>query len=306
MRGELGARRPGWAYPCVACIVVLATLFLVACEAGGKGASGGRITVGAVSFAENQIVAEMYARVLEAEGYDVNRRFNFPSREELHPALRSGEVDIAPEYLATLLSFLDPDSRPSSDPEENVAQLEEPLDAEGLRLLDHSRANDTNAFVVTPTTAKAYDLDSVSDLKPVSRRLTFGGPPECPRRPFCLKGLRDVYGIRFGDFKALDPGGPLTIAALDSGQVDVALLFSTSGVIASREWVLLEDDRGLQAADNITPVVRAEIFERKLADALNALSRRLTTQAVTELNARVEVSNEDFRTVARDWLEKSG
>jgi osmoprotectant transport system substrate-binding protein len=141
---------------------------------------------------------------------------------------------------------------------------------------------------------------------PIAEELTLGGPPECPKRPFCLPGLKDTYGIEFGDFKALDVGGPLTVKALENGQIDVGLLFSTSSVIGDRGWVVLEDDKGLQQAENITPIVNEEASDPGIAELLNPVSAALTTENITELNGRVEISGEDPATVAKDFLESEG
>ena len=270
------------------------------------GSSDDPIVIGAVTFAENQIVAEMYALVLESGGYEVERRFNFPRREELYPELADGRVDLAPEYLASLRTFLEPDAEASSDANENLKRLEGPLSADGLTLLEPSPANDTNAIVVTQATAETLGLETVSDLRGHAPDLIFGGPPECPERPFCLQGLRDEYGIEFGEFKAFDAGGPLTIAALQAGEVDVALLFSTSGVIAARDWVALEDDRMLQAADNITPLVRSAVVDERIAELLNSVGAELTTEDMTTLNALVEVENEQVGEVAANYLTRVG
>jgi osmoprotectant transport system substrate-binding protein len=277
-----------------------------ACGSGGGAEEGDRVVVGAVTFAENQIVAEMYAQLLENAGYEVDREFNYQNRERLLPDLEAGSIDLAPEYLASLLTAADPDASPSSDPDENVAMLRPLLADEGLRVLEPSDANDTNAFVVTRETASRLDLESVSDLEPHDSKLVLGGPPECPDRSFCIEGLRNVYEIEFGDFKPLDSGGPLTVAALQSGEVDVALLFSTSGVIEARGWVVLEDDKELQSAENITPLIATDVLNDEITDALNSLSEELSTRAMTELNARVEAENEDVRAVAEDFLSEAG
>ena len=279
---------------------------LMACGAAGGEGDGEVITVAAVTFAENQIVGEMYAAVLADAGYEVDRKLNFQDRESLLPQLQSGRIDVAPEYLASLLTALDANATPSSEPAENLDALEPLLAEDGLKALEPSAANDTNAFVVDAQTAKKLDLESVSDLAPHAQDLVFGGPPECPDRPFCLRGLSNVYGIEFKDFQPLDAGGPLTAAALSGGRIDVALLFSTSGVIAERGWVVLEDDKGLQAADNITPVVGEGATASEIEELLNGVSAALSTEEMTQLNARVEVDNEDFRTVAHDFLEEAG
>lgn len=289
--------------------MTLSGALVVAVAAGACGilpGNQGAITVGAVSFAENQIVAELYALVLEEAGLSVERRFNFQDRESLQPRMEAGDIDLAPEYLASLLTFLRPNATPSSDATENVARLKPLLEKLGLDLLRPSEANDTNALVVQARTAKKLGLEDVSDLAAHDHDLVFGGPPECPRRRFCLKGLRDVYRLDFEDFKPLDAGGPLTIAALESGEIDVALLFSTSAVIQERNWVVLDDDKRLQAAENVTPVIRSEVVTEKIAALLNDVSERLTTPVMTTLNGLVEIANRDFRAVAREFLEDAG
>lgn len=273
---------------------------------GGGGGEGGTLTVGGVAFAENQIVAEMYAQVLENAGYTVERQTGLESREVLQPAIEAGDIDIAPEYLSSLLLFLDPDAAASGDPDEARSALEPLLSERGQTLLESAEANDTNAFVVTGETAGANDLASVSDLAPVAGDLTLGGPPECPERPFCIPGLQEVYGIEFGEFVPLDVGGPLTVEALDGGDIDVGLLFSTSSVIGANGWVVLEDDQQLQNAENITPVVRTEVLDDEIEDLVNAVSATLTTENITELNGRVEIGGQDPADVANAHLVEAG
>jgi glycine betaine/choline ABC-type transport system substrate-binding protein len=140
----------------------------------------------------------------------------------------------------------------------------------------------------------------------VASQLTFGGPPECPERPFCLPGLKETYGIEFAEFVPLDVGGPLTVEALRNGDIDVALLFSTSSVILDEGWVVLEDDKDLQAADIITPVVRTEVVDDVITERLDAISAALTTENIIDLNGRVEIDGEDPADVAADFLESEG
>ena len=140
----------------------------------------------------------------------------------------------------------------------------------------------------------------------IGSQLTLGGPPECPERPFCLPGLQETYGIEFGDFVPLDVGGSLTVEALRNGDIDVGLLFSTSSVIADEGWVLLEDDKGLQDAEHITPVVRSDVLDTAITERLNAISATLTTENITELNSRVEIDGEDPADVAADFLDSEG
>jgi osmoprotectant transport system substrate-binding protein len=267
----------------------------------------GTVTVGvSAAFAENQIVAEMYAQVLENAGYTVERQMDLGQREISQPALESGQLDIKPEYLGSLLLFLDPDAAATGDPDASVELLEPLLDEQGITLLEPSAANDTNAFVVTQETADEHGLATMSDLAGPAEDLTLGGPPECPDRPFCIPGLEETYGVTFGDFRPLDVGGPLTVAALEEGKIDVALLFSTSSVIGANGWVVLDDDQDLQTAENITPVVRTEILNDEITELLNAVSAELTTENVTELNGRVEIDKDDPATVAEDFLTEMG
>jgi osmoprotectant transport system substrate-binding protein len=290
------------------------TLLAAACAEEQPGGGGGEgeggapssLTVGAVGFAENQIVAEMYAQVLENAGFDVERQLTLESREVLQPAIEGGDIDLAPEYLSSLLLFLDPEAAASGDPEAVRGELEPLLEEGGQTLLESAEANDTNALVVTQETADEFGLTTTSDLAPVAGDLVMGGPPECPERPFCLPGFQETYGIEFGDFKPLDVGGPLTVEALDNEEIDVALLFSTSSVIGENGWVVLEDDENLQNAENITPVVRTEVLDDEVETLLNEVSATLTSEGITELNGRVEIDGEDPATVATDHLEAEG
>jgi glycine betaine/choline ABC-type transport system substrate-binding protein len=142
--------------------------------------------------------------------------------------------------------------------------------------------------------------------EPVATQLTLGGPPECPKRPFCIPGLKTVYGVEFGDFRPLDVGGPLTVKALEAGRVDVALLFSTSSVIEDKGWVVLKDDKQLQQAENITPVVNKDVLDPTITKLLNQVSSKLTTENMTGLNGRVEIGGEEPEDVAEDFLNQQG
>ena len=140
----------------------------------------------------------------------------------------------------------------------------------------------------------------------IASQLTLGGPPECPKRPYCIPGLKDTYGVEFGDFQPLDTGGPQTVAALQAGQIDVGLLFSTSSVIAENGWVVLEDDKHLQATENIAPVVRTEVLNDEIAQILNPISAAVDSPTITGLNKLVEIDKEDPDVVAGDFLQEQG
>ena len=254
------------------------------------------------AFAENQIVAEMYAQVLEHAGYTVERQLDLRSREVSQNALEAGYIDVKPEYLSSLLLFLDPNAEASADAAGVARQTAELLRSRGLTLLTPSAAEDTNQFVANAETAQLFDLTTVSSLAPVAGQLTFGGPPECPQRPFCLPGLQEVYGVLFDDFTPLDAGGPLTVDALRRDAVQIGLLFSTDPSIEQNGFVPLVDDGLLQNAENITPVIRSEMLNDEVRRLLDAVSARLSTEKMTELVGRVVIDGRDVATVATGFL----
>jgi len=268
------------------------------------------IRMGSTNFAEQTIVAELYAQVLEANGFQIERRLNLGSREIVAPALESGQIDMYPEYLATMLSYTTKNQQMGSgDPAATAMSLMEALAPKGISLLDVAPAIDTNALAVTAATAQRLSLKTTSDLIPYMDQLVLGGPPECPDRPFCIVGFRDVYGLTFKDFKPLDVGGPITVAALDAGQVDVAVLFSSDAVIAQRGFVVLEDDKHLQLADNVAPVIRTEVLNAapdEIRMITNSVSMILTTDELVELNRQVGVDRMDPKDAAAGWLKGKG
>lgn len=148
--------------------------------------------------------------------------------------------------------------------------------------------------------------DSGGGGEPVASQMVLGGPPECPERPFCLPGLKETYGVEFEEFQPLDVGGPQTVNALKGGRIDVGLLFSTSSAIVANDFVVLEDDKGLQTAENITPIVNQEVLDSTVESALGQISGSLTTEAMTELNGRVELDQEDPADVAADFIDQEG
>jgi osmoprotectant transport system substrate-binding protein len=258
------------------------------------------------AFTENQLVAEMYAQVLERAGYRVQRQFDLRSREISQNALESGQIDLKPEYLSSLLLSLDPNARASGDAASVVIQDTGLLRPRGITMLRPSPANDTNEFVANARTAQRFDLTTVSSVAPVAGQLTFGGPPECAQRPFCLPGLNRVYGILFDDFNAVDVGGPQTIAALKANDVQIGLLFSTDPRIRENGFVPLVDDKHLQDAENITPVIRSEKLNDEIRTLLDAVSIRLSTESVTELVGKVVIGGRQVAAVAREFLVANG
>jgi osmoprotectant transport system substrate-binding protein len=268
---------------------------------------GEPITLASFNFNESVIVAEIYAQGLEANGYEIERKLNLGNREVVKPALESGEIDLVPEYVGSLAGFLGVEE--SADSEATWEAAKAAFEELGVTLLRYSPAQDKNAYVVTAETASEFGLSTVSDLQPVAGELIFGGPPECPERPLCLVGLQEVYGLQFAEFVSLDSAGPITIAALEGGEIDVALLFSTQGIIAANGWVSLEDDQGLNPAENLVPAIRTEVVDAygdDLVALLESFSEALTTEDLTEMNRRADLDQEDPALLAKEWLISFG
>jgi osmoprotectant transport system substrate-binding protein len=297
-------------------IAALVAVAVVASACGGAGSGGAKpdVTVGSTNFYEQITLGELYSQILEANGYKVTRKFNLGNREIVEPALESGQIDLDAEYLATLLAFVDKAgtvAKPSTDPKQTQTGLQKALDPKGLTVLEYAAATDQNGFVVTQATASSKNLKKISDLAPFAKDMILGGPPECasPDRPFCLTGLKNVYGLTFKDFKPLDTGGPLTITALEGKQIDVGLLFTSDPSIVAKNFVLLEDDKHLQLADNIAPVVRNALLQKDdgtLKRLLNSISAKLTQAELNDMNKQVAVDKADSKVVAAAWLKKQG
>jgi osmoprotectant transport system substrate-binding protein len=264
------------------------------------------VKMGSANFPEQVILGELYSQILEANGYTIERHLNLGTREIVEPALESGQIDMYPEYLATVTTFLTKDqTKASSDPEATARALQDAFGPKNITVLAYSPAQDENGFVVTQDTARKYNLSKMSDLQPVANQLVLGATPECPQRPFCLIGLQQTYGLNFKDFRPLDTGGPLTVQALLGGQIDVGLLFTTDANITLNNFVLLEDDKHLQLADNVAPVVRNDILNRApdLKMLADRVSQTLTTADLTDLNKQVSIDHRDAKDVAADYLK---
>jgi osmoprotectant transport system substrate-binding protein len=296
-----------------AAVAACLALLLAACGGGDDALEGGTqpneqssVTVGSTNFSEQLILAEMYAAVLKKAGVNVDTRLNLGAREVVFPALEKGEIDLLPEYNGSALSFLNPDATQTTADEVNTA-LTPLLDGKGLVALEPSPAEDKDGFAVTKETADKYGLAKISDLKGKAGQLVIGGPPELKTRPSGIPGLKKVYGIEdFKEFKALDAGGPLTTSALNKGDIDVGRVFTTQGAIAENGWVLLEEDKPLEPAQNIVPIGRKDAMTDQVTQALNALAPKITTEELTKLNKLVDVDKQDPEKVANDWLTQQG
>jgi osmoprotectant transport system substrate-binding protein len=268
------------------------------------------ITVGSFDFPESVLLAYLYAGALSARGYPVRVLPDLGSRELVEPALMTGLVQLVPEYTGSALEFVSLGrAHATADVAATAAALANAMAPRGIVTARPAAAQDANAIVVTSATASRYRLRTIADLARAAPRLVFGGPPECPERPDCLPGLRRTYGLRFQAFAGLDAGGPLTRQALEAGDIGAALLFTTDPAIRARHLVELADNRDLQPAENVIPVLRratADRYGAGLLAALDAVSARLSTPALTALNAQVQINGRDPHAVAQSWLRDQG
>jgi osmoprotectant transport system substrate-binding protein len=265
------------------------------------------IQVAAFGFTESEILAELYSQALEARGYPTDPVLNAGPRELVQPALAEGLIDVVPEYAGSALAFLTLGAlEGTASVSETHNALMRVVTPSGVIALAPAPAQDANAIVVTQATADRFGLRDISDLASVDSQLVFGGPPECAQRRLCLVGLADVYGLGFREFIPLDTGGPLTLQALRSGSIDVALLFTTDPAIVSEGLVVLTDDRGLQPSENITPLLRREVLSTHgegVVQTLDAVSALLTTSDLRAMIGRV-VAGSTAREVAGSWLQE--
>lgn len=262
------------------------------------------ITVTSFDFPESETLAELYGQAMRQHGYPVEVVARLGPRDIVQPALEQGRVDLVLGYLGTTLNFLYEKRVATADPQATHARLTQALTSRGISVLAFAKAEDRNGFVVTGDLARRRQLARISDLAPIARQLIFGGPPECPDRPLCLKGLQDVYGLQFARFDAM-PSRKTTADALATGEIDLGMLETTDGNLADRDLVQLADDRRLQPAENIAPMIRTEIvgaYGPRLVRVLNNLTAQLNTRDLIQMNQRVELEGAKPAVVAADWL----
>ena len=263
------------------------------------------MTVGSANFAESSLLAEVYAQALEAEGYRVTRRFGLGDRETYVPLVRSGEIDLIPEYTGALAASLDPATTAATAAEVG-AVLRRTLPPQ-LELLRSAPAEDKDTVTVTRKTAARYGLRTIADLKPVAGDLVMGGPPEFQTRHQGLVGLRGTYGLNFRGYQPFATDDRATLVdQLEQGHIQAADLFATEPAIATGGLVVLDDPEHVFSAQNVTPLIYRSSLSAPGRAALDAVSARLTTDALTRMNASMLLDDVPPRTVAADWLHRIG
>jgi osmoprotectant transport system substrate-binding protein len=269
---------------------------------------GPTITIGAQDFGESAILAQVYGQALSAAGYPVKQQELGGFRDIVYSSFANGDIDFTVEYVSSTLEFLNSGAgEASNDLDASVEALRTQLKSKGLQALEPADAQDSNVFVVTPETAESKGLTAISDMTP---ELRLGGPPNCEQNAACIPGLREVYGIDMSsNFTPLDGGGPLTVAALDGGQIDVAILFSTNPQIADNGWKVLDDDKGLINVENIIPVTTdavVQAYGQDMAAVVDGVSAALTTEELAAMNKRFDVDHDDADVIAKEWLTEQG
>ena len=292
----------------MAALAVVATI-AAACGStpttGGSTPNKGKLTVAGFNFPESSILAYVYGKALEHDGYTVTYKVNLGTREVVAPALKSGQIDLYPGYAATDLEYWDQSKGlATGDVTATATQLNQYLSQNQLIALTPSAAVDQNAFAMTKANSQKYNATKLSDLASIGNQLVLGAGPECPMRPYCQPGLKSTYGITFKDFKPLDTDGPLTRAAFANGTIQVGLVFSSDGDLNAKGLVVLQDDKHLEAADNVVPIMRQAAATDEVKTLLNNIDAKLTTADLVTMNSQVSIQHQDPDAVAVAYLQQ--
>ena len=295
--------------------MVALALITTSCGSSGGTASSSSpkptITIASFNFSESIILAHIYGGALKNKGYTVNYKDKLGNREIVEPALENGQIDLYAGYAATDLTFVEQrqsvTADAGTDANTNVQKLNSLLSSKGVKALVPSPAVDQNAFAVTKAEADQYHLVKLSDVtSAIASQWTLGGPPECPQRPFCQPGLKQTYGLQFKAFRSLDAGGPLTYGAFKSSGINIGLVFSSDGGISANNLVVLDDDKHLQQADNIVPLIRSAVANSEVTALLNSIDSKLNTPDLTGMNKSADVDKLDPADVAATWVKNHG
>ena len=273
-------------------------------DSGSSASSDSKtIVIGSQQYYSNEIIAEMYAQVLEKDGFTVKRNFNIGQREIYIPQLEKGAIDVMPEYSGNLLQYFDKESTAKT-----ASQIDEGLSKalpSGLRVLDAAEATDQDSYTVTKEFSEKNDVTSLADLKNVSEKLTVGANSEFQTRPYGPDGLKSVYGVDV-DFKAIeDSGGALTVKALKDGTVQLADIYTADPSIKANDLVSLKDPENLILPQNVIPVVSKKVDDKAAAD-IDKVNKVLTEAALIEVNSKSTVDKEKASQIAKDFLSSKG
>jgi osmoprotectant transport system substrate-binding protein len=275
---------------------------------GTQAAPKGHLTVADAGFTESKILADMYATLLTKAGYQVSRT-SVQSSEIAQSSLESGQITVIPQYVATYADLLnteingkDAPSVASPDLTATLAKLRELGAKKGLTALDPANAVDQNAFAVTTSFASAHNLKTLSDLGASGVAVKIAAGSECPTRPFCEPGLTKTYGIKFSGLVATGFDTAQTKAAVQDGTAQLALVATTDATIGDYNLVILTDDKKLQNADYLVPIVNTKALTPQISAALDPLAPVLTTADLADLDKKVDNEREKPQDVADAYL----
>jgi len=305
-----GSRLTSGALAAVLCLAAAACASASSAPAAGSnplagGATAGTVVVGSANFPEDELLAEIYLQALQAKGIKATPKLNLGSREIYYPQIRTGAITIIPEYNGSLLG----DSVDPSSTAKTTQQVDAALTAglpSTLEILNPALAQDKDSVAVTQATAARYHLTSIGDLKPYARNLMFGGPPETQTVFDGLPGLKKIYGLTFKGFDPLDESGPITLAALTDGKVQAAVVFTTTPQILADHLVVLADPKANYPAENVVPLVYKPAMNATIISTLNAISAKLTTALLLQMDNQIITQHADYATVAAWFLKAEG
>ena len=277
-------------------------------EESGGDKSAATIVLGTKNFTEQFILGELYKQALEANGYTVELKKNIGSTEIIDKALTSGEVNVYPEYTGTALTVVHGATESEDSAESTFDAAKAAYEERGQTLLDMTPFSDSDALAVRKADADANSLEAIGDLENFKGgSFKLGGQPEFKTRAQGLPGLEQNYGltsIQFVPFAGISP-----YEALDKKNVDVAAIFSTDPPLASGKYVVLEDTEAQFGFQNIAPVVDQELLDAlgdEFADTMNAVSEKLTEEAIIAMNSAVAIDQQPEADVARQFLQENG
>lgn len=296
-----------------AALALAAALTLAACGSGDPLAgdptdgptdrAGTTLVVGSQDYYSNEIIAEIYAQALEADGYTIDRQFRIGQREVYLPEIEAGSIDLFPEYTGPLLQYWVPG--PAERKADEVYDALVAATPEGLRVLEQSDATDQDTYAVTRAFATEWNLQGIADLSRVTVPMTMGANSEAENRPNGPEGLAAVYGVQVAFTPIEDGGGPLTVKALQDNAIQLAIIYTADPTVVNNDLVLLQDTKGLFLASHVVPVASANVDAQAEA-IIDGISEAMSAQDLLTLNARSVNEQLPAATIAADWLADKG
>jgi osmoprotectant transport system substrate-binding protein len=283
-------------------------------QSGGGGGGKGQVVIAGQDYTEMKIMSAMYAALLEQAGYSTTIK-TVTTRDVYGPSLSSGKVDVVADYASSMTEYLNlaingPDAPPAASPDikKTMAALEKLGKQKGITPLKPAKAQDANAFAVTKKFSQANHVTTTSQLAARGKPIVLAAAPDCPQREDCKLGLEKVYGLKISKFEPLGFGTVQTKDALKSGEVNLGQVGTSDGSLKQNGLVVLQDDKHLQNAENLVPVVNTKFLDKHqdLRGILDKLSGVLTTEDLKTLNAKVDVQRQLPEDVAKQYLQQKG